>query len=270
MKRKGGVLIILLFLIGCTITETEEGEQGVVPTMQLANNEDSSVNNRNEDEVSKEIIKRSRNEFIELKERRSYLVQNRRFNESIALEKEIGNEIDVHFIVRSKEYTPAASDMDFHRIERFVFAHNIGGYGYGIVIDKTYGRTYFTPHYAAVWALTKDMYFAEYIEQDMEGLINILEEVCIRDWETDYVGYNPGSGSDAWWIGALFDDGTIMRRSGSGSVDGRPPYKQLEVFLEYVYAMGVDIETRHYAEGGETPKQTRNVIRSHLERHRSK
>ncbi|MDR2546234.1 MAG: hypothetical protein LBC96_01825, partial [Lachnospiraceae bacterium] len=78
------------------------------------------------------------------------------------------------------------------------------------------------------------------------------------NWEEAYYRYDdydtlPITLSIAWRIGILFDDGTIMRRIGEG-VFASPDGGELETFVDYVKAMGAEIERRHYAEGGEKPR----------------
>jgi hypothetical protein len=264
-------MVLLALLIGCTVTDTEESnpekeveeevsinnmekEQEEETTMQLTNDEVNRTEKRNEDEMNREIIPKTREEFTELKERIQNLAKNKKYSEFIALFDENEDEIDVEYIVRSSEYTPAADDIDFRRIERFVLYYNVNDAGFGLVIDKRYGRVYYSPHFATVWYLLSDMFFAEYKEQDLDRLKKALEESGIRDWEAIYKQDSSiVTLPVAWRIGILFDDGTIMRRIGDG-LFARPDGGELETFLDYVKAMGAEIERRHYAEGGEKPR----------------
>ncbi|MDR2547331.1 MAG: hypothetical protein LBC96_07470 [Lachnospiraceae bacterium] len=161
---------------------------------------------------------------------------------------------NLDYITHDESYIPADPGIDLQRIERFVFVYHINVHGYGLVIDKMYERVYFHPSIARVWRLDLDMFSAEYKETDLNNLINALSESDIWNWETHYQGEKEYEMlTIAWIIGALFDDGTILRRSGSGTIDGEPPNGQLGIIGRFVKDMGAEIERRHYAEGGEKP-----------------
>jgi hypothetical protein len=151
-------------------------------------------------------------------------------------------------------YTPAVGDMDLQRMERFVFSSSNNTWGYGLVIDKRHGRVYYEPNHSVVWDLDQNSFSAAYTDQDLDRLIAAIEESGLLDWDDYYLGHNDGTtASSGWSFGMLFDDGTMLRRGGSGMVGGSPPDGQLRVFLDYVRSMGEEIEARHHAEADKEP-----------------
>ena len=153
-------------------------------------------------------------------------------------------------------YTPADRDIDLHRIERFVFENcggEHGGYGYGFVLDKMYGRVYFNPSTPAVHMLEFIRFSAEFKEEDLERLIKAIEDSGLRDWEYSYEGVR-GVGSVGWRIGILFDDGTMMRRRGFGITEENPTlHQQYNMLIGFIEEIGAEIEARHNAEQEANP-----------------
>jgi len=155
----------------------------------------------------------------------------------------------VGYILRG-DYTSANKDIDLNRIERFVFFVNINDGGYSFVLDKTHNRVYYDPQSAMIDMLEYVTFSAEFKDEDLERLIKVIEESSLRDWKEFYNGENDPNttASFAWALGILFDDGTMLRRGGSGAAGGSPPTGQFQVLLEFVKTIGEEIEKRHNAE----------------------
>ena len=162
----------------------------------------------------------------------------------------------VDYII-SGPYTPADRDIDLRRIERFVFFYMVDWpFGYGLIIDRAIqGRVYYSiKSYPISLRLDDNEISAEFKEEDLNRLIRAIEESGLRDWDEHYQGEYFGDG-DAWWeIGILFDDGTMLRRSGAGmDAAAYPPDGQFEMLTDFVKTLGAEIEARHNAEQEANP-----------------
>ena len=145
------------------------------------------------------------------------------------------------------DYTPADRNIDLQRIERFVFFDNINDGGYGFVLDRLHNnRVYYDSSSAAVERLGSFPYSAEFREEDLDRLIAAIEQSGLRDWDYHYTHNNrnaPVTASRAWMVGILFDDGTIMRRSGGGlgHTGMLPPDEQWAVLVSFIGTIGAEI-----------------------------
>ena len=159
--------------------------------------------------------------------------------------------------VISGPYTPADRDIDLRRIERFVFSDNINAAGYGFAMDRLHNnRVYYNPQFATVERLDSFPYSAELREEDFDRLIAAIEQSGLRDWPDRFTGENIGTGGRGWVIGILFDDGTIMRRSGVGmTADGFPPAAQWNVWTVFIDTIGAEIQERQAVEESERDMQ---------------
>jgi len=168
-----------------------------------------------------------------------------------------GGKNNLEYILTSP-FAPALGDTDLLTIERFVFvAGNFHG-GHGLVIDRMYGRIYYEPrqssgsHGLSVLRLESVEVSAEFIEDDLKRLIQVIEAANLRAWQEHYEGRidrNAEDGGESWNIGILFSDGTILRRSGSGMFDDFfPPQDQWTILINFIEEMGEEIQQRHQAE----------------------
>jgi len=179
---------------------------------------------------------------------------------------------NVEHVIRG-EFTPAATDIDFQTIERFVFYHNIDrGRGHTFILDKMYDNVYYSPSVGGATNLnSRALLSASFKEDDLNRLIQVIEEADIRNWEEFYEGeinrvtvifdeeddivlpvgnWMLGAAGE-WAIGIQFSDGTMLRRSGSGttiSYDFFPPQDQWVILISFIVEMGEEIQERHRAE----------------------
>ena len=159
---------------------------------------------------------------------------------------------NVEYIIRGN-YTPAAEDVDLNTIERVVFYDSFGiSGGYGLVIDRMYGRVYYNSEFSSVEMLEFIPFSADFIEEDITRLIQIIDETNLIDWDVDYssgVDENVEDGQRAWMIGILFSDGTMLRRSGGGMsyLEASSSPEEFAILTDFIKTMGAEIEERHQA-----------------------
>ena len=123
---------------------------------------------------------------------------------------------------------------------------------HGLAIDVTYGRVYSQPSGHFVWRLDWAPHSVALSEDDLKRLIGAIEQSKMREWNVRYEGrelYGATGTTSSWIFGILFSDGTIMRRSGWGTLDtGIPPREQYDVIVEFVRDMHRCIRERHSLE----------------------
>ena len=277
MKKILSILIVTLILAGCVAIDNQMVSSGNESTTinnystnSEAGGEDEMENNNVRETNDTELIRiieqmltdddlidaaRQSGMTVEayrnrLKRRLEFLQDEERVDDGWSERRK--NTVDY---VTDGFHIPAANDKDWWEIERFVFTHSIspdGHDGYGFVLDRMFGRVYYSPHFPGVRRLdTSDIYSTEFIEQDLENLINALEESSIRNWERYVAGEDTdedfGSSYGGWRIGILFSDGTIRRWRGWGMPDEDFADGQFLILRDYIKAAGEDIIRRHEA-----------------------
>jgi len=269
------IILLLLLVVGCTaaqpdatiaqpddIVEIENNDiidtkiQTIIDGLlsgELTDEEFNNLLNDLEDEESWQLLGELRNqlgdeEYSRLLER---LVGEARplteeELEAQRIRDEVRRNANLEYIIHGN-YTPAADDIDLQTIERFVFFdqpfHHTATQG--LIIDRTYGRVYYD-FWSASTRLEFYEIFTDFIDEDLERLITVIEKSGMRDWEYEYPGSNFGTGRSAWTVGILFEDGTMLRRSGWGMDDAAfPPTEQWEIWTDFINKMEVEITERH-------------------------
>jgi len=160
---------------------------------------------------------------------------------------------DLNYIIRG-DFTPSSNDVDLNLMERFVFAFGGTMGGRGFVLDITHGRVYFNPRAgsfgATVVRLDSNPYHAQFVNSDLERLMQAIDDSGLRDWnETQGHFYDDVEGGGTVWdVGIKFQDGTMLRRRGGGHRDFLPPQEQWEILLNFIDTLGQEIIERHAAE----------------------
>ena len=148
----------------------------------------------------------------------------------------------------SGDFVSASNDVDFQTIERFVFTYGGFHHGNGFVFDRINEKIYYNPHFAYAWL--NSMLYANIEDGDFDRLIKALEKSNIRDWEESYrspVDRFTADGGMGWQIGILFNDGTMMRRRGSGDFGGDfyPPAGAFNIITSFVDTLGAEVRERN-------------------------
>jgi len=164
----------------------------------------------------------------------------------------IGGKDDLTYLVRNR-FVSAPNDIDLRTIERFIFHHGMFHGGIGLVLDRMHGRVYYDPR-NFMFAIRPDLmpFSAEFMEDDLNKLIQTIEESGLFAWQEYYAGeFEEGvrDGGSGWAVGILFSDGSILRRGGSG--DNRnylPPEDEFAVLTDFIRTLGAEIIERHNLE----------------------
>ena len=165
---------------------------------------------------------------------------------------------DMAYILRN-EYPPAEKDKDLRSIVRFIFSHRrhwnayeeavYGDEGRGLVIDKKYGKVYYNPN-EVTEILNRVEISAEYREEDLDGLIKMIEESGMRDWNDGYTGIGLGNAPLVKWaVGIEYDDGTIERHGVIKEDDeNSPSAEEFKILTDYIREKGEEITARYNEE----------------------
>ena len=162
----------------------------------------------------------------------------------------IGGRYNLTYLIRGR-FVSAPNDIDLQTIERFIFRHGMFFGGIGLVLDRMHGRVYYNPRLAMVDRLNSIPFSAEFMESDLNKLIQTIEESGLFNWQEYYAGeFEEGlDGGSSWVVGILFSDGSILRRGGSG--DNRnylPPEDEFAVLTNFIRTLGAEIIERHNLE----------------------
>ena len=207
----------------------------------------SSYSIQEEDEEMNEMIGEQRTE-AELEILRNWALETSREGRGRYI---------IDYILRSN-LAPANNDVDMRTIERFVYYDGVFDFGHGFVLDRMHGRVYYEPNSRNIHHINAIRYSADFIEEDLERLIQAIEESGLRNWQEVYRGElveGATGGGNTWAIGILFSDGTVMRRRGSGEFnapDGLPPLDQWAILTNFINTIGAEIQERHNAEASQS------------------
>jgi len=154
------------------------------------------------------------------------------------------------YILNGTDFPVASNDIDMATIKRFVFSFADLHSGHSLVVDKMYGGVYFCNWSNLRYMSLSSMPFsATFTQQDLDRLILAIEESDLRHWQENYEGERGQDHQFFYWsLGIEFADGSLMRRSGSGSWDYSPPEHQWDIFTNFINTMGEEIMERHNAE----------------------
>ena len=163
----------------------------------------------------------------------------------------IGGRYNLGYLRRGRFVSPP-NDIDLQTIERFIFTHGNHDFGgIGLVLDRMHGRVYYSPHchYRVESLHFEQLLSAEFVEDDLNKLIQAIKESNLLAWRERYVRYasrrvEDGHG-DTWRVGILFSDGSILRRMGSGDI---PPEDEFAVLTDFIRTFGGEIMERHNLE----------------------
>jgi len=159
------------------------------------------------------------------------------------------------FLIRG-DFIPVDGDVDLQTIQKFAFYNIVdAGVGYTFVMDMINERVYYDPDFADLWDVRSLKFSSDLVEGDLDRLIQSIKESGMLNWEIRYEsgplpeGVFEEGETPQWIIGILFDDGTIMRRSGSGRDNLRfPPDGQFDILSDFIQTLGAEIAERHEAE----------------------
>ena len=163
---------------------------------------------------------------------------------------------NLSYIFRSSLFH-APYDVDMQTIERFIFSSGSFEFADGFVLDRMFGRVYTAPmgsFQESRIQLSHFEYSAEFIQQDLDRLIEVIEKSDLRNWQEDYLGEieeDTWGGRRGWNVGILFSNGTVMLRGGGGiggATDFFPPMEQWNILSDFVTTIGKEIQERHNAE----------------------
>jgi len=187
------------------------------------------------------------------------------------LEREERRRFDLEYILgdtsrgRTSPSTEGAADADLQTIERFVFTDGHAHGGHGLAIDITHDMVYFDPRAGSnglsILRLDENPFYAKFINNDLERLIQAIEESNLRNWperiEGEWATHTTNWGS-TWTVGIKFSDGVFLRRSGGGATNSHPPEDEWRILVDFINTLGQEVIERHAAETAQAEEETQD------------
>jgi len=160
---------------------------------------------------------------------------------------------NLDYLIQGSFVSPA-NNIDLQTIERFVFSFGGGGtIRDWLVLDRMHGRVY-----QGVFRDTLDLtssshlFSGEFIEDDLNRLIQAIEESNLFDWQEYYpspVDVETELLISYWSMAIQFADGSILRREGSIHPDSDlSRLSELIVLINFTSVMRSEIRERHNLE----------------------
>ena len=179
-------------------------------------------------------------------------------------------------------YPHAPNDANLGAMDFFIFNFGYGLHGTSLVVDPRLGWAYFNSHGSRALP-HNSMFYAELDEGDVERLIEVLDEIGLRDWPhypvwPEDIEITRQMRSNSWQMVILFSDNPDpepfpvfeleplsssifplrllddnsryeqMRRRGPVFFYGHPeaiPREQFDQLMEFVASFGAEIRERH-------------------------
>ena len=221
MMKKISAILIMIFLVGCTAT--------------LGANE---MPDEKLEAVEEQVREVSRADIVRKEWTISYSRNSGRYNMNYIL---------------GGPFVSASSDVDLQTIKRFVFTYGDLDSGNSFVFDSINQRIYYDTSIATFMLGLQSMsYYSNIEDGDFDRLIQVIEESNLRNWEEFYQGegnVRSRENRTFWQVGILFNDGTILRRGGSGRVHARdfyPPRREFRALTSFIDTLGAEVQEREY------------------------